>query len=125
MIFQLALADVLYERKMFLCYAVALAAVLAPLMVLYGLKTGVIAALTGQLLEDPRNREILVIGNRSYTEGWLDALARRPEVGFLAPRTRSIAATLYVERTEDQSGGGPELAELIPSAPGDPLLDPA
>lgn len=122
MMFRLALADVLHERTMFLCYAIALAAILAPLLVLYGLKTGVIDVMTRQLLEDPRNREIIVIGNRSHDEDWLAELAQRPEVGFLVPRTRSIAATLYLEADSD-SPAGPELAELVPSGPGDPLLD--
>lgn len=123
MMFRLALADVLHERTMFLCYAIALAAILAPLLVLYGLKTGVIDALTRQLLDDPRNREIIVFGNRSHDEEWLAELAQRPEVGFLVPRTRSIAATLYLEAAAGSSSG-PELAELVPTGPGDPLLAP-
>ncbi len=124
MMVRLALADALYESKMFLCYAIALAAVLAPLMVLYGLKHGVVSALTAQLLELPQNREIVVIGNRSYGRDWLDDLAADPATGFLVPRTRSIAATLYFAPAAADRGGL-ELAELIPTAPGDPLLDPA
>lgn len=122
MIFRLALADTLHERQMAACYAVALAAVLAPLMVLYGLKTGVITALTTNLLQDPRNLEIIVLGNRDYTGAYVQGLADRDDVGFAVPRTRSIAATLYIERSDGQ--GGPELAELVPTAPGDPLIDP-
>ncbi len=123
MMVRLALADIRYEAKMFLCHAIALCAVLAPLMVLYGLKFGVVNALTAELLERPANREILVIGNRSYPSAWLEALAARPEVGFLAPRTRSIAATLYFAPA-GEGQGGLQLAELVPTAPGDPLLDP-
>lgn len=120
---RLAFADMRHEWQMFLCYAIALAAVLAPLMVLYGLKYGVVTSLTSQLLADPANREILVIGNRDYERDWLADLSERPEVGFLMPRTRSIAATLY---TSAEVGGrtGLELAELVPSGPGDPLLPP-
>ncbi len=121
---RLALADVRFEWKMYLCYAIALAAVLAPLLVLYGLKFGVISALTSQLLSDPRNREILVVGNRAYAQEWLDRLAARPEVGFLVPRTRSIAASLRFT-PEPHGRTGVESAELVPTAPGDPLLDPA
>ncbi len=122
MILRLALADVLYERKMAICYVVAMAAVLAPLMVLYGLKHGVVTTLTEELRQDPRNREILVLGNLAFQEAWLDDLAARPEVGFLAPRTRSIAATIDVETPDDRFNS--ERAELIPTAPGDPLLLP-
>jgi len=124
MMVRLALADVRFEWKMFACYAIAMAAVLAPLMVLYGLKFGVISALTAQLLSDPRNREILVVGNHAWSEEWLAELAARPEVGFLVPRTRSIAASLYFG-PEVNPRTGVESAELVPTAPGDPLLDPA
>ena len=120
---RLALADARHEWKMFVCYAIALSAVLAPLLVLYGLKFGVVTALTRQLLDDPSTREIIVIGNRSYDREWLDDLAARADVGFLAPRTRSIAASIHVS-TEPGARSGLESAELVPSGPGDPLLDP-
>ncbi len=123
MVWRLALADILHERKMALCYAVALAAVLAPLMVLYGLKFGVVTALTQELLHDPANRQVHLLGNRAYTPDWIAALAARPEVAFVVPTTRTNAATLYAERPDRR--GGTETVSLLPSAAGDPLLDPA
>jgi putative ABC transport system permease protein len=123
MIAGLALADLRHDWKMFACYAIALSAVLAPLMVLYGLKHGVVSALTAQLLADPANREVLVVGNRRYETDWLARLAAREEVGFLAPRTRSIAASIYVS-AEPGARTGLIAAELIPTGEGDPLLAP-
>lgn len=118
---RLAAADARYEARAFLCHAVALAAVLAPLLVLLGLRHGVIGSLRADLLEDPRNLEIVVVGNRAYTPDWMAALAERPEVGFLVPRTRSIAASLHVRLPDDRAV---TLAELVPTAAGDPLLAP-
>lgn len=123
MIAGLALADLRHDWKMFACYAIALSAVLAPLMVLYGLKHGVVSALTAQLLADPATQEVLVIGNRRYETDWLARLAEREDVGFLAPRTRSIAASIYVS-AEPGARTGLITAELVPTGPGDPLLGP-
>ncbi len=118
---RLALAEGWHERHVLLCHALALAAVLAPLLVLLGLKVGVVGAMTEQLRSDPRARELQVVGNRQHGAEWLARLEARPEVGFLVPRTRSIAASLYLR---SGTGAGLELAEILPSAAGDPLLAP-
>ena len=48
---------------MAVCQALALAAVLAPLLILYGLTHGVVTGTLAALREDPANREILLVGN--------------------------------------------------------------
>ena len=121
MIVGIAIADLRHDWKMFACYAIALSAVLAPLMVLYGLKHGVVSALTAQLLADPANREVLVVGNQRYSSDWLARLVAMDEVGFVAPRTRSIAASIYVS-AEPGARTGLVTAELVPTGAGDPLL---
>ncbi len=117
----LALADLRAERLLALCTILSLAAVLAPLIILAGLRAGVVQGLREVLLEDPHAREITTAANRTFDAGLLDRLAARPDVSFLAPRTRTLAATLLLE-TGERPGGGTR-AELIPTAPGDPLLD--
>lgn len=116
---RLALADLMQERRLFVCFVFGLAAVLAPLLVLFGLKVGVIDSLRRQLLEDPRNREIVSLGNRGFDAAWLTAMRGRPEVHFIMPRTRSLAATVDLS-----PAGSPATltADLVPTAPGDPLL---
>ena len=93
---------------------------LAPLLILAGLRAGVVAGLRELLLEDPRAREVATAANRSFDAALLARLAARPDVAFLAPRTRTLAASLLVERP-DAPGSGTRV-ELIPTAPGDPLL---
>jgi len=117
---RLAMADLLAERLLAACTILALAAVLAPLVVLAGLRAGVVQGLREMLLEDPRVREVSTAANRSFDAALLARLAARPDVAFLAPRTRTLAASLLVERP-DASGSGMRV-ELIPTAPGDPLL---
>jgi putative ABC transport system permease protein len=118
--FRLATRDYLHEWQMSLCFILGLAAVLGPMMVLFGLKFGIVGAMMDQLIEDPRNREIRPVGSGHYEQPWLDSVRERPEVAFLVPRTRSIAATIELS--------GAQAArilpvELIASAAGDPLLE--
>ena len=117
---RLAMADLLAEKLLAACTVLALAAVLAPLLILAGLRAGVVQGLRELLLEDPRAREVATAANRSFDAALLARLAARPDVAFLAPRTRTLAASLLVERP-DAPGGGTRV-ELIPTAPGDPLL---
>jgi len=117
---RLALREAWHDRRLFLCLVLAVAAVLTPLMILIGLKEGVIEGLRQQLLADPAKREIIIFGNRSYDQPFLDQLAARPEVAFLVPRTRTLA--LPVNLAPDDRSGRFVGAELVPTAPGDPLL---
>lgn len=119
--FVLASRDYLHEWQVSFCFVIALAAVLGPMMVLFGLKFGIVGAMVDQLVEDPRNREIRPVSSGRYDHGWLESVRTRSDVAFLVPRTRSIAATI-----ELASGHSPRnvRAELIPSAEGDPALPP-
>lgn len=120
-ILRLASRDYAHEWQMSVCFVLALAAVLGPMLVLFGLKFGIVGGMVQALVEDPHNREIRPVGSGRYSQQWLDALAARDEVSFLVPRTRSIAASMELQ--------GPAnkrilRVELIPSAAGDPLLPP-
>lgn len=117
---RLALADLWHERVLFLCSALGCAAVLAPLIVLFGLRQGVIAGLRAELLEDPRAREIVSIVNRTLEPALFERLAADPRIAFVVPRTRALSATVVVENPA-RPGQGVRM-EVLPTAPGDPLL---
>jgi len=118
-IFRLAVTDYLYEWQMSSCFVLALAAVLAPMMILFALKFGIIGSMMEQLIEDPRNREIRPVGSSHYDAAWFEAVRAKPEVAFVIPRTRSLAATMQLKSRQ-----APRIlpVELIPSAEGEPLL---
>ena len=120
-VFGLSSRDYLHEWQMSICFILGLAAVLGPMMVLFGLKFGIVGGMMDQLIEDPGNREIRPIGSGRYSQAWLDSVRERPDVAFLVPRTRSIAATIELA-SEHSSRIVP--VELIASASGDPLLTP-
>ncbi len=115
----LATRDYFHEWQISVCFVLALAAVLGPMMVLFGLKFGIVGSMMDELREDPAKREIRPVGSGRYDRAWIEALARRPDVAFVVPRVRSIAATLEVG--SDRASRILSL-EVIPSAPGDPLL---
>jgi putative ABC transport system permease protein len=115
---RLALADLRHRPVLALCAALGLAAVLAPLVLLAGLRQGVIGGLRAALLEDPRATEIVTIANRDMPPELLASLAARGDVAFLVPRTRALSAAIQIEEAPGRFGR----VELLPSAPGDPLL---
>ena len=117
--FVLASRDYIHEWQMSFCFVLALAAVLGPMMVLFGLKFGIVGAMVDQLIEDPRNREIRPVSSGRYDHGWLENVRARSDVAFLVPRTRSIAATIELG---SEGSSRNVRAELIPSDQGDPLL---
>ena len=117
---QLALADLVHERGLALTAAIACAAVLAPLIVLFGLKAGVIEGLRAELIQNPRAREIVNTQNRAFDAAWFDAQRARPEIAFIVPRTRTLSGVGNVEIPDRP--GETLRAELIGTLPGDPLL---
>jgi putative ABC transport system permease protein len=114
----LAWRDYLHEWPMSLCAISALAAVLAPLLVLFGLKFGIVDALTRRLTEDPTTRQIRVIGQGSFNAKFFRDAHARPGVGFIVPNTRFLAASARLVG----KGGMPVVVELVPTAEGDPLF---
>ena len=116
---RLASRDYTHEWQMSGCFVLALAAVLGPMLVLFGLKFGIVGGMLNQLIENPENREIRPVGSGRFDQAWFEQMRQRKDVAFLVPRTRSIAAT--IELDSEQSSRIVR-AELIPSGIGDPLL---
>ncbi len=105
------------------CGILALAGVLVPLLVLFGLKYGVVSNLLDPLIENPRYREIAPLRSGNFDADFIDAMRARADVAFVVPKTRSLAASIKI-RAPDNAVGRILDVELIPSAPGDPLLPP-
>ncbi|MDZ4729517.1 MAG: ABC transporter permease [Xanthomonadales bacterium] len=118
----LAARDYRHEWLMSSCFVLALAAALVPLLVLFGLKYGIIDNLLDPIREDPRYREIVPSGSGNFTPAWFAEMSQRPDVAFIVPKTRSIAATIKTRITDSDVGRIID-TELIPTAAGDPLFD--
>lgn len=116
----LALADARHELRLSLATVIGIAAILAPLIVLAGLKSGIVTAIREGLTESPRAREVVNIANRSFDEAFFAAMRARPDVAFIVPRTRTLAASGAFAR--EAAPEAPIRAELLATAAGDPLL---
>ena len=110
----------LFRERMTLMFTVAgMAAVLGPLLILYGLKYGVISGMMDVLRSDPKNREVIFRGNYSLTQDAIEKLRALPGVAFVIGAPRTIAARMQFEKE-----GSPIVisAGVIPTEAGDPLL---
>ncbi|MCU7892519.1 MAG: FtsX-like permease family protein [Candidatus Thiodiazotropha sp. (ex Ustalcina ferruginea)] len=115
----LAGRDYRNEWQMSAFFIVSLAAVLGPMMILYGLKFGIVGSMLTNLIEDPRNREVRPIGSGRYDSAWVEQLRNREEIDFIVPRTRAIAATIDLK---SETASRIISVEMIPTGQADPLL---
>ena len=121
-IIRISLQDYVHERLLSACAVLGLAAVLAPLLVIFGVKNGIITTLTERLLRNPRNLEISPVGSGHYDAAFFARLARMPEVAFAIPQTRSIAANMVLINSAP-AVPSTLAVDLIPTGEGDPLLE--
>ncbi|WP_296231083.1 FtsX-like permease family protein [uncultured Pseudomonas sp.] len=115
----LAWQDYRREARLSACAVLALVAVIAPLLVLFGLKYGLVGSLTERLQRDPAVREIIPLGGTRLQAEFIEALSQREDVAFAIPRTRQIAATSELQVAPGEARVS---VEMLPTAAGDPLL---
>jgi putative ABC transport system permease protein len=116
---ELATRDLWYDRMISLCIVAALVAVIAPLLLLFGLKQGVVMQLRDELLSDPHNLEVRMLGNHTLGKEWFSSLAAQSEVQFFVPLTRSLNTQADLVRDSQHFV---ENVEVIPTGNKDPLL---
>jgi len=126
---RLAVADLRRDWALSLCQVFALAAVLTPLLVLAGLRHGVLGQLMDELRHAPAMREIAprVTGTNRFTAAWLDAARARPDVAFAVGDARFTAASVQavaLDAAGQDAGRAPVVVTLVPTGPGDPLRPP-
>ncbi len=118
-VFRLAKADLLHEWILTLCLMLAIMAVLSPLLLMFGLKFGIIDWGRTYLTEDPGYREIRPLTSRSFKKEWFDGIKERPDVEFVVPATRQIAASIVASIKSKKTK---EDLDIIPTGEGDPLI---
>ena len=119
---RLALADLRGEWPIALAQVIAIAAVLTPLLVLFGLREGAIGTLIDRLDRDPAMRLLTpeATGANRFAPDWFAAMAARPDVAFVISSTRMIAGQIDLLRRE-QDAAGEVRVTLLPTADGDPV----
>ncbi len=118
-IIRLSFRDYSHEWRMSGCFIFALASVLAPMMILFGLKFGIVNTMVNELVENPSNREIRPIGSGRYSEQWIEDYRLRSDIQFIIPKTRALAATIQLN---SDSSSRILSTELLATDIGDPLM---
>jgi putative ABC transport system permease protein len=119
LIVSLAWRDLVRDRFFLFCNTAVMVGILVPLLVLFGVKNGVYAALIGDMLADPANLQIDTAGNGTFGPDDVVSLRDWPEVAFVTPKTRSQFDFLNVRA---KGGRVMKAAVLVPSGAGDPTL---
>lgn len=118
-IISLSFRDYSHEWRMSGCFVLALASVLAPMMILFGLKFGIVNSMVSGLIENPSNREIHPVGSGRFDDAWIARYRERNDVAFVMPRTRALAATIQLK---SETATTIQSTELMATGEGDPLL---
>src|SRR5262249_48896291 len=86
-----------------------------------GLRFGVIEGLLDRLNADPRNLEIVVVGNYQLGPDWFTGIRQSSLAAFVAPTTRSISATVNIATLNDERRMA-RAVQSMPTGGGDRLL---
>ena len=124
MLFGIALRDYVRDRRYGLVSALVLTSVLAPILVLFGIKNGIVEELFDQLRKDPSAVEVRPIGQGQFDGGFFAALRERPDVRYVIPTTRFLSSTISLRNLDDRSVPVAS-GELTPTSAGDPLAGQA
>lgn len=114
----MAWRDFIHEHLLSFCGVLAFAAALTPILLLAGLRFGIVDTLSRRLLNAPGTLAITPYGSARFTRERLDELAAHPSVSFLVPLTRTLAASVSLAGAD----GKRLTADLVPTAKGDPVL---
>ena len=120
LIIRLSFADLWYDKKVSFCIIASVISVITPLLLLFSLKYGVVSQLRQQLLNDPQNLEVKIVGNLHLDDAMFDWISKQPETAFVIPLTRSLNTQADLMKDSSHFVGN---AEIIPTASGDPLTN--
>ena len=114
----IAFKDYIRDRRYGLVSALVLTSVLAPILVLFGIKNGIVEELFDRLRSDPTAVELRPLGQGQYEQLFIDQLLARGDVRYAMPTTRFLSSTIEVRNPENRQVP-PGSGELIPSSKGD------
>lgn len=117
---RLALADIRHEWLMSLCMVLAVAAMSAPLLLFFGLKSGSVETMRQRLLDNPVNLELTPMTDRLLDEAWFERWRADPRVAFVVPHTRRLSA--QADMVPEGEKNPARHVDIFPSLEGDVLL---
>lgn len=118
---QLAWKDWKHEYLLSLCAVLALASMLTPILVLTGLKNGLLEGMRQKLLKDPT---VLIITPKSdagkFSPAFIQELAALPGARFAIGKTRETSTDISLTNT---ANGKRASIAFEPAQPGEPVLE--
>ncbi|OCG78109.1 ABC transporter permease [Gilliamella sp. Occ4-3] len=118
LITRLSIADLWYDKKVSFCIIASVISVITPLLLLFSLKYGVVSQLREQLLNDPQNLEVKIVGNLQLKDEVFEWIKKQPETAFVIPLTRSLNTQADLMKDASHFVNN---AEIIPTAKDDPI----
>lgn len=118
MIFKLSLSSLKFEYLVNICLIASMVSVIAPLMLLFSLRFGIVSNLEEKLVTDPKNLEIRMMSGYQLDKSFFEELKNDPHIDFYIPLTRSLSVTANV----NFKGKMITNLEAIPTKAGDPLV---
>lgn len=117
--------DLRHDARMTICLILTVAAIALPLMLFFGLKSGVVEVMRQRMVNDPSFMEIIPQGTSRFEEAWFEKWGKNPHVAFLVPRTRELGVSGQFQNldiTDASEKIRPVRADMQPTGPGDWLL---
>lgn len=92
MLFKLAFKELSFDRMMSCCQVAAIACILAPLLLLFSLRYGVLQEMEQRLLNDPKILSLSLDTSYRLDNNFFSKLRARPEVGYVIPEISALNA---------------------------------
>lgn len=118
---EMAFRDLFHEKLAALWTILGIAALVTPLLIMFGLRYGIVASMKSRLIGAAVNREVRPTEFRTYTPEWFAELAARDDVDVVIPDTRLLAASIDLTQ-EAVREAMPITATMRPTSAADPLL---
>ncbi|NLK85331.1 MAG: ABC transporter permease [Aeromonadales bacterium] len=118
MILKLSFRSLWFEKLLNGCLVAALCAIIAPLLLLFSLRYGIVTNLQDNLKSDPRNLEIKMMSGYRLDKAFFDSLYNNQSVAFAIPLTRSLSVTANI----NFNGRNVLNLDTLPTKDGDPIV---
>lgn len=118
MICSLSLKSLCFDRLMSLSIMMAMTAIIAPLLLLFSLRYGIITKAEHDLENNPNNLEIKMLSGYVLEESFFKDMQKDPHVGFIIELTRALSLTCDIKSAHKFKAN----IEAVPTKEGDPLV---
>jgi len=112
--------DLLHEKLITMNLILGTAAIIAPLLILFGIKFGIIETMSNRLVNDPKNLEIRPLSSHSYNQAWFESIKKNGQIDFIIPMTRQLSSSVQIQSLS--SSDKTVTADLVATDKRDPLL---